>query len=151
MDIKDLFRDECSLTPREVADLIVELPPTARVARWLAKTQGEFNTDQHLMATIIDILADISFNASISASSAAGKEYKTIIKKGPKPMKRPEDPRKKVEAKRTIRFMTGKELTGKLGGQVSTNRRARNHTPECTRTQTTGASATRCGCPRIAT
>src|SRR5678810_120261 len=94
LDIKDLFRDESPVTPRDVSILLLELPVDSRVKRWLSKSQGEFSTDQHLMATIIDILNDVAFHSSITAAGTIGKEYRKVVKKRPKPIQRPMDPRR---------------------------------------------------------
>lgn len=149
MDIKDLYRDEKDLTPREASDLIICLPIESRLVRNVSKSEGEFNREEHLLATLIDCLNDISFFSSISAAGAAGKEYKNLMKDRPKPMKRPEDPRKAVEAKKKIRFMTGRELVKGVGGEVTTGRRPRNHTIECKKAQAEGTRKGACGCPRI--
>lgn len=124
------------------------LPYESRLVRNVSKSEGEFNREENLLATLIDCLNDISFFSSISAAGAAGKEYKNLMKSRPKPMKRPEDPRKKVEEKKKVRFMSGRDLAKKLNGEVTTGRKPRNHTVECKKLSADGVNRP-CGCPRM--
>lgn len=97
VDIRDLFDKKSKVTARLICDLIYQLPDTSRFAK--LTTDDAFDINQHLLASIVDVLSQVAFQASISAAAQAGKEYKKISKKAPKPMDRPSVKPKKVVRK----------------------------------------------------
>ena len=83
-----------------------------------------FDVNQHLLANVYDVLAQILYQNSLSAAAALGKDYKKYSKKAPKPMKRPQVRKTPEETKK---FATTKELLSmfskKAGGTASRRRR----------------------------
>ncbi len=75
------------MTVRWVLDMLEELPHSARI--WQHLTEGAFTSDQHMQANVVDILASINYNVSISAAAAVGKEWESLQNHRPTPIERP--------------------------------------------------------------
>lgn len=90
IDIRDLWLDDNLVTCRLVSDLMCELPDNSRFMK--AVREDDFDLNQHLQADVIDILTAILYQNSIVAAAKAQKQYKKIMSKAPKPMKRPGAP-----------------------------------------------------------
>lgn len=118
VDIRDLFDKKSNVTARLVCDLISQLPDTSRFAK--LASDDAFDINQHLLASIVDALSQVAFQASISAAAQAGKDYKKVSKKAPKPMERPTVKPKKVVRK----FAKTADLIG-LINQVNSEGRQR--------------------------
>lgn len=124
--------------------MLMLLPPSSRVSRRLS--EGAFTTDQHLMATAVDLLSQIHWQTSITAAGTVGEQWSGLQKDSPTPMKRPGQV-EEAEAEKTYEepvFTSGKELSGlnfKAGNIVIA------HTPECVQSEINKSGELNCSCP----
>lgn len=138
ISIGDLFDPRSTLTVRKIHSLTTNLPSNSRLAQHVGN--DAFSIDQHLAATTIDVLRDIAFQTSITASAMAGKGYKKVLKDRPKPMERPTIIPKPKEKKH---FITGRELRAMMQQRVQIIA----HTDACIKSKVNGPGELNCSCP----
>lgn len=138
-DLRDLFKPDSPMTVRWVVDHMEMLPDGSRIHKHL--TNDAFDVDQHILASIYDALNQLTYQASISASAAAGKEYKKLVKGAPKPIERPTVFEKPKQKKKFARVSEIKKL-------LETRKRVIIHTEACIKSGVNkGGGDIRCGCP----
>lgn len=119
-----------------------ELPDTSRFLK--AIRNDAYSVEQHQMADLADLLVQVLYQSSISAAAGAGKEYRKLTNKRPKPLDRPVVKEKEKEAVKRV-FTKPQDLNG-----IMTRRKAVwVHTEICQSAQMhPGDEIPVCGCPQ---
>lgn len=87
MDLLDLYRPEATLSVRKLYTLFVGLPPSSRVMREIGN--DPLTTHEHMYISVMDALASINYQSSITAAGTVGDEYRSVMDDAPKPTERP--------------------------------------------------------------
>lgn len=86
-DLRDLFDPNSKMTVRWVISHLINLPEDSRIHKHFRN--DAFDSDQHLLATIVDLLKSTAYWSSVNAAAQVGKDFQKAVKGAPKPMERP--------------------------------------------------------------
>lgn len=138
LDIYSFLRGE--IYCRRMCELVMNLPEGSRVAKKLRN--DPLNTQDHLLMTLVDGINFLNFQNYYIAAGAIGKDYKKILAKAPKSMKRPTYDKEEAKPKKV--FVSGRDLKQMMGG----TKLVIEHTRSCISSRINeGGGELRCDCP----
>lgn len=138
--LSDLWRPDPPFNLRELTNYVYALPVESWTAKYLSDSL--FDYQDEMQAILIDLLRENVFTTHIAAASLAGKDYRKVAPKAPKPFERPT---LKPKPKAPKKFVKPSELKRML----ATKRVTIHHTPSCIQSKINeGGQKLNCSCPR---
>jgi len=138
--LSDLWKPDPPFNLRELINYVYGLPPDAASVKWLNNTPLDYKDE--IQFIMLDMLAQNIYQTKIAAAALAGKDYRKVADKGPKPIERP---KLRQPEKPPPKFVSAKELRAILNKRKVTI----HHTPECIASRVNeGGQKLNCACPR---